>query len=674
MLLKKLSVTNFRPFRGKHEIEFSTDKERNVTLVMAENGAGKTTLAQAFQWVLYGKTDGFKNKSVLNSIVEKEMAPGAEAKVVVELELEHNNIEYTIINEQVYKKDINGNIKSENPTLEIYSKNEDGQTRPINPFKNRSTIANILPESLSKYFFFDGERIEKMAGEVASGKSEEFKMAVQNILGLTALTKAIEHLDPNKKNSVIGRYNAKMDATGNEKNRKLREVIYSSQDEISQNDEKIDKIEMEINYYRNEIEKAKAEILQFADVEKMQQHLNQLNINLEQEKKLKNNIISVLMSNFTKQTFNYMSRKLIQDALLELKNTDNIDKGIPSVRAETIKFLINRKECICGADLSDPTSEAVIKLTELLKYIPPQSLGSSISQFQSHCGQVMKNSDNYYENIQTQLSSIRASSQKIEDIEHEIGEIDRTILKSSNSKVTDLKNRQIIMETNLKDLTNQMNTLNARNIFLANQKKEAESEIGRLQVKIDKNRILEEEIEYARKAYEEFKQQYNFCEKNTRDKLQAQINELFKKIYAGGMTINIDEKYRITSYVNELEESTSNLDANTAKSYSIIFAFIVGVINLAKEKVAEKSNDASIITDEYPLVMDAPLSSFDQKRIKNICEVIPNIARQIIIFIKDSDGNIAKREMQGKIGMEYEILLKNKEMPVDSRIRKVGEN
>lgn len=674
MLLKKLSVTNFRPFIGKHEIEFSTDKERNVTLVMAENGAGKTTLAQAFQWVLYGKTDGFKNKSVLNSIVEKEMALGAEAKVVVELELEHNNIEYTIINEQVYKKDINGNIKSENPTLEIYSKNEDGQTRPINPFKNRSTIANILPESLSKYFFFDGERIEKMAGEVTSGKSEEFKMAVQNILGLTALTKAIEHLDPNKKNSVIGRYNAKMDATGNEKNRKLREVIYSSQDEISQNDEKIDKIEIEINYYRNEIEKAKAEILQFADVEKMQQHLNQLNINLEQEKKLKNNIISVLMSNFTKQTFNYMSRKLIQDALLELKNTDNIDKGIPSVRAETIKFLINRKECICGADLSDPTSEAVIKLTELLKYIPPQSLGSSISQFQNHCGQAMKNSDNYYQNIQTQLSSIRASSQKIEDIEHEIGEIDRTILKSSNSKVTDLKNRQIIMETNLKDLTNQMNTLNARNIFLANQKKEAESEIGRLQVKIDKNRILEEEIEYARKAYEEFKQQYNFCEKNTRDKLQAQINELFKKIYAGGMTINIDEKYRITSYVNELEESTSNLDANTAKSYSIIFAFIVGVINLAKEKVAEKSDDASIITDEYPLVMDAPLSSFDQKRIKNICEVIPNIARQIIIFIKDSDGNIAKREMQGKIGMEYEILLKNKEMPVDSRIRKVGEN
>ena len=674
MLLKKLSLTNFRPFKGEHEIEFSTDKDKNVTLVMAENGAGKTTLAQAFQWVLYGKTDGFKNKSVLNSIVEKEMVTGSEANVIVKLELEHNNIEYTIINKQVYKKDINGIVKSENPVLEIFTKQEDGKTVIINSLKNRSTIANILPESLSKYFFFDGERIEKMAGEVTAGKSEEFKMAVQNILGLTALTKAIEHLDPNKKNSVIGKYNAQMDAAGDQRSRELRETIYNSQDKINQNDERIDKIETEISYYRNEIEKAKAEILQFADVEKMQQHLNQLNNNLSQEKQLKNNIISVLMSNFTKQTFNYMSRKLIQDALFELKNTDNIDRGIPSVRAETIKFLIERKKCICGTDLSDPTSDAVVKLTELLKYIPPQSLGSSISQFQNHCGQTIKNSENYYENIQTQLSSIRASSQKIEEIEHEIGEIDRTILKSSNSKVTDLKNRQMTMETNLRDLTAEMNDLKGKNTYLAEKKKDAEAEISRLQLKIEKNKILEEQIEYARKAYEKFKQTYDFEEAKTREKLQTQINELFKQIYAGGMTINIDEKYRITSYVNELEESSSNLDANTAKSYSIIFAFIVGVINLAKQKVADKSDEASIITDEYPLVMDAPLSSFDQRRIKNIFEVIPSIARQVIIFIKDSDGNIAKREMQEKIGMEYEISLKDKEMPVDSKIRKVGEN
>lgn len=671
MLLKKMTLTNFRPFKGEHEIVFSTDIEKNVTLVMAENGAGKTTLAQAFQWALYSKTEGFKNKSVLNSIVEKEMMLNSEANVIAKLELRHNNVEYTIIRKQVYKKDINGSVKSDNPVLEIYTKQEDGQTVVNNPYKNVSTISNILPETLSKYFFFDGERIEKMAGEVNSGKSDEFKSAVQNILGLTALTKAIEHLNPNQKNSVIGRYNAQMDAAGDQKTRELRDIIYSSSDKIELNKQRIDKIDEEITYYQGEIEKAKAEILSFADAEKMQQELNRLNTNLRQENQTKNNSISLLMSNFTKQTYSYFSRHLIQEALVELKNTDNIDKGIPSVRAETIKFLMNRKKCLCGSDLSDPTSEASQNLTELLKYIPPQSLGTAISTFQSKANSTIKQANNYFSNIEAQLSAIRASSNKIDELEKNIGDIDSSILKSSNTKVTDLKNRQITMEKTLRDLTNEKNQLTSQNLYADDKKREAEAEISRLQLKIEKNKSIEEQIIYAREAYNKFKSTYDYQESNTREKLEDQINALFKQIYAGGMTINIDDRYKITSYVNELEENSSNLDSNTAKSYSIIFAFIVGVISLSKQKVKEKSSD--IITDEYPLVMDAPLSSFDQRRIKNICEVIPGIARQVIIFIKDSDGNIAKREMGGKIGIEYEVALRDKEVPLDSKITKVGE-
>lgn len=671
MLLKKLTLTNFRPFKGEHEISFSIDPEKNVTLVMAENGAGKTTLAQAFQWVLYSKTDGFKNKSVLNSIVEKEMMINSDATVIVKLELEHNGIEYTIIRKQIYRKDINGNVKSDNTVLEIYTKQDDGQTIVNNPYKNNSTISNILSESLSKYFFFDGERIEKMAGEVNSGKSDEFKNAVQNILGLTALTKAIEHLNPSKSNSVIGRYNAQMDAAGDSKTRELRDTIYNSGDKIEANNNRIDKIDSELNYYEEEIEKAKAEILTYADAEKMQQDLNRLNTSLKQEIQIKKNSISLLMNNFTKQTYSYFSKHLIQEALVELKNTDNIDKGIPSVRAETIKFLMERKKCLCGSDLSDPTSEAVQNLTELLKYIPPQSLGTAINAFQRQANSTVKQSNNYFSNIEAQLGAIRASSNKIDELENTIGDIDDSMLKISNSKINDLKNRQINMEKTLKDLNNEKYDLISKNMFLEEKRKEAQAEIDRLQLKIEKNKAIEEQIIYAREAYNKFKSTYDYQESATREKLEDQINSLFKQIYAGGMTINIDDRYKITSYVNELEDNSSNLDSNTAKSYSIIFAFIVGVISLAKQKVKEKSSD--IVTDEYPLVMDAPLSSFDQRRIKNICKVIPGIARQVIIFIKDSDGNIAKNEMNDKIGIEYEVSLRDKEIPLDSKITRVGE-
>ena len=193
-----------------------------------------------------------------------------------------------------------------------------------------------------------------------------------------------------------------------------------------------------------------------------------------------------------------------------------------------------------------------------------------------------------------------------------------------------------------------------------------------MQLKIDNNDAVQEQLNYALKAFEIIKATYDKEEKSVRDLLEEEINELFKQIYAGGMTISINEKYKISSFVTDLDENlTSNLDANTARSYSIIFAFIVSVINIAKKKMNKEED--KIITDEYPLVMDAPLSSFDQRRIKNICQVIPSIARQVIIFIKDTDGKIARDEMDDRIGIEYEVYLKDKDYPVDSVIKKVGE-
>ena len=48
MLIKKITLRNFRQYMNT-EISFSTDPEKNVTLIKGDNGTGKTTLAQAFQ-------------------------------------------------------------------------------------------------------------------------------------------------------------------------------------------------------------------------------------------------------------------------------------------------------------------------------------------------------------------------------------------------------------------------------------------------------------------------------------------------------------------------------------------------------------------------------------------------------------------------------------------------
>lgn len=99
-----------------------------------------------------------------------------------------------------------------------------------------------------------------------------------------------------------------------------------------------------------------------------------------------------------------------------------------------------------------------------------------------------------------------------------------------------------------------------------------------------------------------------------------------------------------------------DIETSTAQSISIIFAFIAGVIKMAKEN--QNSDDRIAQTEPYPLVMDAPLSAFDKKRINTVCDVLPNIAEQVIIFIKDTDGELAENYLGQKVGKRYKFAKK----------------
>ena len=62
MKIRIMNLENFRQFKGQQHLDFSTDAQKNVTVIMGENGAGKTTLEQAFLWCLYGNSGlGFAN-------------------------------------------------------------------------------------------------------------------------------------------------------------------------------------------------------------------------------------------------------------------------------------------------------------------------------------------------------------------------------------------------------------------------------------------------------------------------------------------------------------------------------------------------------------------------------------------------------------------------------------
>jgi len=91
MIIKSLEMYNFRQFIGDQKIEFSSDPEKNVTVLIGVNTSGKTTLIRAFEWCLYEKIN-FDDKVLLNNEVRLKMHEGETQDTWVSIEFIHDDI------------------------------------------------------------------------------------------------------------------------------------------------------------------------------------------------------------------------------------------------------------------------------------------------------------------------------------------------------------------------------------------------------------------------------------------------------------------------------------------------------------------------------------------------------------------------------------------------------
>ena len=647
MLLKSITLKDFRNFIGTQTVVFSDDPDRNVTVIMGENGAGKTTFAQAFTWCLYGET-GFTDKMVMSKAVLQTMSPNDVKPVSVEIVLRHNNTDYYIRREQEFRRDYNGQVKPLTAKLTVRYKGKDGQQEFVPPAQVEYKIKEILPRELSGYFFFNGERIDKMSKEIQSGRSMEFADAVKRLLGLDTYAAALRQLrgDRAGKTTVIGYYNSQYDS--------------SSDSRIGQYTREIERKEAELA----KVQKRKEEIDEaLPKIEKEMRRLNNLIMNNKRGEELRSQIVSkrerITLNNgyigsstsdilqvFHRDYKFYFYKKLMLDALTMLSENEVADKGIPDIHARTIEFLLKRGTCICGTPITEDSPEHQA-LMDLLNYIPPKSLGTLIGEFVKDCKTRSGSGEDLFKMITKKLGDLKSREEENQRLEADIQGIEESL-----KQFQDIGQDQQKLSAYEKDSRMKQSELAGINQQIGALTKEIErlnTERGELSLKNDNNRRVELYKAYAERIYAILQEDYATQETRVRDELEACINEIFKQIYEGGFELRVDEKYNVTTIATGYSDFNENVETSTAQSISIIFAFIAGVIKMAR---SNKDNDM-LSTEAYPLVMDAPLSAFDKTRIQTVCDTLPNIAEQVIIFIKDTDGEIAEKYLSEKIGKSY---------------------
>lgn len=657
MLLQSIKLENFRQFRNE-SIDFADGSDgKNVTIIIGENGTGKTTFAQAFFWCLYGETE-FSDKSMLNKLVATEMRLGQEQKVQVTLKLRHGEVDYTLIREQIYRKDNANRIKADNTVFDIATKDSSGNTTYVKKSQCESEVKSILPKELSRYFFFDGERIEKMSKDISTGKkATDFADAVKGLLGLNAMYSAIQHFNPRIQSSVISSYEASYNSQSNAKIKEYTDTIKRCKTEIAAIDARIEGLDSEIESARARKTEKSEEIKQYAEGEELQDQKEKLLKRIADTEESKSIIYKTISKDFNGSLSSFFSISLVKRALQLLAEKDFAGKDIPYMHARTIEYLLRQKVCLCGTRLDEGTI-AHTKVKELIDFLPPQSISTTIGDFKKESRRRANECHDVYTQIRDHLAVISQQDDDLMDLRDELAIVEG---KLSSGDVR-AKVRAINNEIQICDQTIRMDNIERDRKIAEKARKDSEMERAdterrNLTLLDDNNKKIEIYKAYAERIYKELQEVYATSEAEIRDRLQTTINDIFKQIYEGGLYLTIDEKYHISVYATDYD---GDVETSTAQSISVIFAFITGIIKMARDNRNATNEDAQLLSSEpYPLVMDAPLSAFDKRRIKTVCEALPETAEQVIIFIKDTDGELAEDYMGAKIGSRHHFDKKN---------------
>ena len=163
-------------------------------------------------------------------------------------------------------------------------------------------------------------------------------------------------------------------------------------------------------------------------------------------------------------------------------------------------------------------------------------------------------------------------------------------------------------------------------------------------------------IEYGEEIHDWLVENYSQKEETILEALETKVNEIFERMYHGHRRVVIDQRYRVsllTTIADKEIAAGESEGSNRVKN----FAFIAGLVALAKEKIMTDSseNGFDLSSEPYPLVMDAPFSNADETHTANISKVLPEIAEQVNMFVMHKDWRYAEPVMYQRVGKQYQL-------------------
>lgn len=668
MILRRLVLENFRQFYGAHELTFGHSPSKNVSIVYAANGAGKTTLLNALTWVLYEELGSdFENpEQLINNRIWDECRDGSSAVASVTLYFDHNEVSYTLKRvHQVTKRNAKQIVDKKGEFMPlIYRDGRTGKSgRRNNP---KVAIDQILPKRLHNFFFFNGERIDRLAH---SSAFTEIESAIKTLLGLEILERGRRHLDGaidilQQKSKNFGNLEtrtviAEIEELNNDKrsleNRKLQnrreiEALIEERDAV---EEKLRSTESTrtLQNKRDKLKSAKNDILE------------------------KSNVIHNKIDNML-NTWGFLG--FLDDLINKTQATirENRRRGeIPTKYKR--QFVIDRLEegvCICGTKL--------VKGESSYSQVETWLSGGGTSDVEETFIELGVDAKHFIDDGQRLYTDISSYSYQLEVYRDEIQKIDEQLdqlsselqeLPAQNSKQEEDPSK---LELRRSKIDERIGWLNREHSEIEDDYEEAKTRIKEKERERDKIKgdsymadIANYRVTIATEVRNILIDVYDMRIQDVRTELDEAIKGVFGEISFKDYLPELSENFHLDLY----DGNKRKVAKSTGENQILSLSFVGALANIAREQWRKarkiKGSDLSRIGFEggvYPVVIDSAFGNLGQAYRKYVARLLPELTDQVIIFVSKSQGlGPVHEELGSKIGREFIIHLETPKQKIE---------
>ena len=621
MIINELTINNFRCYYGESKIKF--DQDKRMTLIWGDSGYGKSSLLQFIRWMLYGDPDfgSGNDKPLFNISAYNELTPGQELKVSGQLDFIHGGLKYRLFKETRFRVKINyQDAFPLGTTVNLQMLLGDNWTEYKGDVDNK--INSFLPRELSKYFLLDGEKAREIVLD-----SKELKKAIYSLFDLDAYDRAIKHIgNGSRANSVLGIYQKQM--TGSLSKITGNADIAATQKKLESLSSDIEKAEREIEHTQkssNELQKQQQELYK---------SLGKLDSKVDYEVIIKKDrsLIDQYQSNIGKlkreagslwyKNYPYLfltdiiteNNVMIRRKKQELQATEK--RVFENLSKPLLKEILDLNFCVCGRPLDEHARK---EIDDIVNIMPPNSYVYLFKQFVSTARKRIDAASVLIEGFDEISAKIVKELNRITEIEHEIDE--RT---EDAKKVKSLK--PIIEEL-----------------------EEVESEIEKARILISKNNVLIGDRKSYYKAYKkkldklmnnsEIEDQYKEKIAFFKDLQNVLVNE--KEELENQIRITLDDCVR--TVFKQLTTQTE-IDADKVRFINDDFTLRETFLTGGQKAVDQYSyiigmvkalQDMNAITQDYPIIIDAPFAFTGDDQSQHIFETLPKVSKQTAILTLD---------------------------------------